>query len=44
MYELNIPLSAEDGKHALEDDDFLNGLAESIRSNPSAYSEKSVKI
>jgi hypothetical protein len=44
MYELNIPLSDEEGERVLEDEGFLNGLAESIRSNAVAYSGRSVKI
>jgi|KBSMisStaDraftv2_1062788.scaffolds.fasta_scaffold99277_2 hypothetical protein len=44
MYELNIPLSDEDGQRALNDEGFLDGLAEAIRTQPQNYAEKSVRI
>jgi hypothetical protein len=44
MYELNIPLSAEEGERALNDSAFLDSLAEAVRAHPQDYSEKSVKI
>lgn len=43
-YEINVPLSAEEGRKALNDDAFLDGLAEAIRTHPQDYLEKSVKI
>lgn len=44
LFELNIPLSNEDGVKALADESFLEALATEISNDPKKYSGQSISI
>lgn len=44
LFELNIPLSNEDGVRALADETFLDKLAAEIANDPKKYSGSSISI
>jgi hypothetical protein len=44
LFELNIPLSNEDGKKAFEDKLFLEKIAAEIANDPKKYSSQSISI
>jgi hypothetical protein len=44
LFQLNLPLSVEDGVKALEEVDFLDKLAAKVRSAPEKYISQSVSI
>lgn len=44
LYELNIPLSADETTLSLSDPSYLDCLAAEIRSNPHVYSPRSIEM
>lgn len=44
MFELNIPLDAEDAEKAVLDEKFVEEYASSIRTNPERYAHRSISI
>jgi len=44
MYELNVPLSVDEGQRAVDDVDFLDSVAEKIRAHPHDFADKSIRI